>query len=103
MADHPGEQVPGPPQVAGEHLLAGRGELVQQLLEPQLVDLVDGDEQQLVVRRRVRLQVLLVQQLRHPQVGAVGQPGPLLAEVPVEVALLLVCVGHAGRLVRPLS
>jgi len=27
----------------------------------------------------------------------------LLAEMPVLVALLLVCVGHAGRLVRPLS
>ena len=37
--------------------------LVQALLEPQLVHLVDRDEQQLVVRGRVRLQPLLVEQL----------------------------------------
>ena len=37
--------------------------LVQELLEPQLVDLVDGDEQQLVVRRRVGLQALGDEQL----------------------------------------
>ena len=90
IATHPGEQVPGPPEVAGEHLLAGRRQLVQQLLEPQLVDLVDGDEQQLVVGRRVGLQVLLVEQLGDPQVGAVGQPGPLLTEVPVRLDVALV-------------
>ena len=42
----------GPTKVpAGRHRVAGRRRLVQQLLEPQLVDLVDGDEQQLVVGR----------------------------------------------------
>jgi hypothetical protein len=35
-----------------------------------------GDEQQLVVRRRVGLQHLLLEQLRQVQVAAVGQPAP---------------------------
>ena len=47
-----------------EQRVADRLDLVQQLLEPQLVDLVDRDEQQLVVRRRVGLEVLGVEQLR---------------------------------------
>ena len=63
-------------------------DLVQQLLEPQLVDLVDGDEQQLVVRRRVGLEVLGVEQLRQPQVAAVGQLGALLAELTRSVSLM---------------
>ena len=36
---------------------------MQQLLEPQLVDLVDGDEQQLVVGRRPGLELLGGQKL----------------------------------------
>ena len=56
------QQVLGPPQAAAAvaAAIASRAavDLVQQLLEPQLVDLVDGDEQQLVVGRRVGLQVL---------------------------------------------
>ena len=62
---HPAEQVAGEPQVASAAGRLGRDQrvadglgLVQELLEPQLVDLVDGDEQQLVVGRRVGLEVL---------------------------------------------
>ena len=45
-------------------------ELVQQLLEPQLVDLVDDDEEHLVVL--VRLRLLRGQQLVQPQVAGIG-------------------------------
>jgi len=88
---HPLEQVLGPPQAAapltarpGQHRVARRPDLVQQLLEPQLVDLVDGDEEELVVRRgrtvAAGLAALGVEQLRQLEVGAVGQLGALLAE-----------------------
>jgi hypothetical protein len=78
---HPRQQVLRPPQPLGvpvEHRVACGAGLVQQLLEPQLVDLVDGDEQQLVVR--AGLEPLRRQQLREREVGAVGQPRPVLAE-----------------------
>ena len=71
---------PGQVGLAGQHPVPGVGELGQQQLEPQLVDLVDGDEQQLVVGRRVRLGHLLRQQLRHAQVAAVREQPALLAE-----------------------
>ena len=41
---------------------------------------VNGDEQQLVVGGRIRLQVLGVQQLGQPQIAAVGQLGTLFSE-----------------------
>ena len=78
---HPAQQVKRPPAPAVEHGVAGRAQLVQQLLEPQLVGLVDRDEEQLVVGRRVGLQHLLAQQLRQTQVRAVGQARALLAEL----------------------
>ena len=59
-------QVPGQPGLVGVHRVPGRDELVQQLLEPQLVDLVDGDEQQLVVGGRVDQRHLLREQVRQP-------------------------------------
>src|SRR5262249_47395338 len=74
------QQLPGPPGLARRHRVPGRGQLVQQLLEPELVGLVHGDEQQLVVGGRDHLGHLLGQQLRQPQVAAVGQPTALLAE-----------------------
>ncbi len=80
---HPVQEVLGPPHPgprAAEHRVAGRRGLVQQLLEPQLVDLVDGDEQELVVRLRHRLEVLGGQQPLELEVAAVGQPGSVLAE-----------------------
>ncbi len=62
---------------------ARRAELVQQLLEPEFVRLVDGDEQQLVMSRRIGLRHLLGEQLRQPEVTAVGQPAALFAETAV--------------------
>ena len=67
-------------RVAAQHRVPDRGQLVQQLLEPQLVGLMHDDEQQLVVRRRADLGHLLGQQLRHPEVAAVGQQAAFLAE-----------------------
>ena len=57
-------------------------ELVQQLLEPQLVRLMHGDEQQLVVGRRIRLRHLLVEQIGQPQVAAVGEDAAFLTKAP---------------------
>jgi hypothetical protein len=42
--------MPGAGDVACEHRVARRLELEEQLLEPELVDLVNRDEEQLVVR-----------------------------------------------------
>jgi hypothetical protein len=82
---HPVEQVLRPPDAlvggAPRDQRIPRGpDLVQELLEPQLVDLVDRDEQQLVVRGRVGLEVLGVQELGKAQVAALGQLGSLLSE-----------------------
>ena len=58
-------------------------ELVQQLLEPELVDLVNDDEQHLVVLGPVRARLLQRQELVDLQVGAVRDGRPC------------VVVGHA--------
>jgi hypothetical protein len=42
-------------------VVARRFEFEEQLLEPQLVDLVDDDEEELVVRRRVAQGTLCVE------------------------------------------
>ena len=57
---------------------------MQQLLEPELVDLVDRDEQQLVVGRRDGLELLGDEQLGQLEIAAVGQLGAVLAEVDVD-------------------
>jgi hypothetical protein len=77
---HPAEKVTRPPGLAAHQRVADGLELVQQLLEPQLIDLVHGDEQQLVVGRRAGLRYLLGQQLVQPQVAAVGELPALFAE-----------------------
>ena len=59
--------------VVVEHAVADRLELEDQLLEPQLVRLVDDDEQQLVVHGRIRPQLLQRQELGDLQVRAVGE------------------------------
>jgi hypothetical protein len=111
---HPLEQVLGPPQpvpalavrgrpavpAAGEHRVARSGRLVEQLLEPQLVDLVDRDEQQLVVGGRVRLETLRGQELLDPEVAAVGQPGTLLPELRLRVVDTAPLARH-GMLCHP--
>ena len=81
---HAAEQMLGQPELTGQHRVPGRGQLVQDLLEPQLVHLVNRDEQQLVVRRRIRLQPLLIEQLGQPQITAVRQPPTGLPEVDVD-------------------
>src|SRR5215510_10517775 len=48
-------------------------EFVEQLLEPELVGLMDDDEEHLVVMLWLRLRMLETDQLRHAQVCAVGQ------------------------------
>ena len=60
-------------RVAGLEQRLGVAELVEQLLEPQLVDLVDDDEQQLVVL--VRARPLGAEHLVERQVAGVGQRG----------------------------
>ena len=54
-------------------------ELVQDLLEPELVDLVDDDEQQLVVLGAVGARLLQAEQLVNLQVGVVGDGGAVHA------------------------
>src|ERR1022692_883537 len=83
---HAAQQLPGPPRLPCRHRVAGGAQLVQQLLEPELVRLVHGDEQQLVMGRRIDLRYLLCQQLRQPEVAAVGQQAALLAEAAVRHA-----------------
>ena len=51
--------------------LANAVEFVQQLLEPELVHLVDDDEQQLVVLRALRARLLQRQQLVDLQVAGI--------------------------------
>src|SRR5262249_47017021 len=64
----------------GGHRVAAGLQLVEHLLEPELIHVVHGDEQQLVVRRRVGLRDLQRQQLRQAQVAAVGKQPALFAE-----------------------
>jgi hypothetical protein len=49
----------------------GGVQLVQNLLEPQLVSLMDGDEEQFVVVRRVRETLLQPDQIGHAQIFVV--------------------------------
>lgn len=58
----------GTMDVAGLHGPSDRLELEDQFLEPQLEDLMHDDEEKLVVRRRLRQQLLLRQELGDPQV-----------------------------------
>ncbi len=55
---NPLKEVPGSDGRALEHQVPDGRKLEQKHLEPELVDLVDDDEQQLVVSRRIRLQRL---------------------------------------------
>ena len=63
-----------------EHEVARRLKLEQKLLEPELVDLMNHDEQQLVVRRWIGFELLQRQQLRNLQVASVRETTIFLAE-----------------------
>ena len=71
---HPVQQVLGPPRFAHAHRVPRGFQVTQQLLEPQLVHLVHGDEQQLVGGGRIGLRHLLGQQLGQPQIRPVAEP-----------------------------
>src|SRR5712691_762001 len=77
---HPGQVVASPVRVAREHGLPYRFQLEQDLLEPQLVSLLDYGQQQVVVGRRVRQERLDVEQLRDPEIRAVGDLPALFPE-----------------------
>jgi hypothetical protein len=55
------------------HRIRGGVQLVENLLEPQLVRLMDGDEEQLVVVRRVGQASLQPDQVAHAQVLVVRE------------------------------
>jgi hypothetical protein len=59
-------------QIVGAEAPDHRFDLVQHLAKPELVDLVNDDEEQLVVVRRVALRVLQREQLVDAQIRAVG-------------------------------
>ena len=70
---HPPQRVHDRRRVPVLEQLLGAAELVEELLEPQLVDLVDDDEQHLVVL--VRPRALGAEHLVEGQVAGVGQRG----------------------------
>ena len=59
--------------VPGEEAIADRLQLEQQLLEPELVRLVDHDEQELVVDGGIREELLEREELGELEVAAVGE------------------------------
>jgi hypothetical protein len=63
-----------------EEGVSDRLELEQDFLEPELVGLVDDDEQELIVGGGVREQALQRNQLGDPQICAVGELPIFLAE-----------------------
>src|SRR5712691_11377869 len=69
-----GEGVPGSAQILGLHRTPHALQLVDQHLEPELVDLVHHDEEQLIVGLGQPL--LQVEQLRDVEVRVVTQPAP---------------------------
>jgi hypothetical protein len=60
-----------------------RLEFEQEFLEPQLVDLMDNDEQQLVMRGWITERTLRVEYVLEAQVAAIGEATALLSEPPV--------------------
>src|SRR6266516_2006188 len=85
------KQMLRPPQFTTAHCVPRRLDLMEQLLKPQLVRLMNRDEQQLIVGGRIRLRHLLAQQFGQPQVCAIGEETALLTEPPASPR------GRAGR------
>jgi hypothetical protein len=86
------EVVPRPVRVPRVQGVPNRLQLEQDFLEPELVGLVDDDEEEFVVSMRIRKQALQREQLGDPQVRAIGElavflPKPRARDVPfVDVA-----------------
>jgi hypothetical protein len=86
------EEMPRPMSVPRVQSVPNRLQLEQDFLEPELIGLVDDDEQQLVVSGRIRKQPLNREQLGNPQIRAIGElavflPKPRARDVPfVDVA-----------------
>jgi hypothetical protein len=100
--------MPGARDVAGAHGIARGLELEDDLLEPQLIDLMHDDEQELVVGGRIRQQFLEVQQLRDLEIAPVGElpvlfaeaRGPAMAQlVAVLLAVVLAVVTRGARII----
>ena len=70
---HPLEGGDGGEQISGREVPGDLAELVQEQLEPELVDLVDDDEQRLVVLGRAGLRLLQIEEPVELQVAGVGQ------------------------------
>ena len=79
----PGELLQRGRERVGGEVVAGRAQLVQQELEPQLGGLVLDDEQQLVVVDGAAARLLGREQLVEVQVGGVGQVGPEVPDDPL--------------------
>ena len=74
---HDAAQQPGRlPRPVRAQMLDGTVDFVKQELEPQLVDLVDDDEQRLIVMRGRRAALLQREQFGHLEVRPVGE-GPI--------------------------
>jgi len=77
---HPLEVVARSLRFAARHVVADRLELEQELLEPELVDLVNRDEQQFVVSRWIGLPLLEVEEFGDLQVAPVREAAILFTE-----------------------
>src|SRR5919204_1889279 len=75
---NPVQEVPDPKDLARKHAVADGLELMDQFAEPELIRLVDDDEEQLVVRLGQAL--LEAQQLGDLEIRAVAAPPALLTE-----------------------
>src|SRR5207302_4104798 len=76
---HPPERVARPESVVQLHAVADGFQLLQEDLEPELVSLVDRDEEQLVVG--LGQAFLEAQQLGDLQVGAIAEAAALLTDI----------------------
>ena len=80
----PLEEVAGLVRLALSDQVTDRLELEKELLEPQLVDLVDDDEQELVVSGWVGFRGLRGEDALELEIGTVGETATLFAELAIE-------------------
>src|ERR1700682_289594 len=93
----PGERVPCRPQVLSLDRAPHTLQLVDQHFEPELVDLVDHDEEQLIVRLGQAL--LQLEQLRDVEVRVVVEPAPrrVLVAHPAKAVWSTLLLRFTGR------